>query len=31
MSHLSLSQFLQQQSGNLTPALAQVIETIGDT
>ena len=31
MSRLSLSQFLQQQSGNLTPALAQVIETIGDT
>ena len=31
MSNLTLSQFLQQQSGNLTPALAQVIETIGNT
>jgi len=31
MSYLSLSQFLQQQSGNLTPALSQVIETIANT
>lgn len=31
MSNLSLSQFLQQQSGNLTPELSQVIETIADT
>ncbi|RKG32643.1 class 1 fructose-bisphosphatase [Acinetobacter tianfuensis] len=31
MSYLNLSQFLQQQSGNLTPALAQVIETIANT
>jgi|GEM_PF-5107150 len=28
MSYRTLSQFLQQQSGNLTPELAQVIETI---
>lgn len=31
MSYRTLSQFLQQQSGNLTPELAQVIETIGNT
>jgi len=31
MSYLSLSQFLQQKTGNLTPELAQVIETIGNT
>lgn len=31
MSYLSLSQYLQQQNGNLTPELAQVIETIGNT
>ncbi|ANF82171.1 fructose-bisphosphatase [Acinetobacter sp. NCu2D-2] len=31
MSNLSLSQFLQQKSGNLTPELAQVIETIANT
>ncbi len=31
MSYLSLSQFLQQKSGNLTPELAQVIETIANT
>lgn len=29
MSYRTLSQFLQQQSGNLTPELAQVIETVG--
>lgn len=28
MSNLTLSQFLQQQKGNLTPELAQVIDTI---
>jgi fructose-1,6-bisphosphatase I len=31
MSNLSLSHFLQQKSGNLTPELAQVIETIANT
>ena len=31
MSYPTLSQFLQQQSGNLTPELAQVIETIATT
>ncbi len=31
MSYRNLSQFLQQQSGNLTPELAQVIETIANT
>lgn len=31
MSYRTLSQFLQQQSGNLTPELAQVIETIENT
>ena len=31
MSYRTLSQFLQQQTGNLTPELAQVIETIADT
>ena len=31
MSNLTLSQFLQQQKGNLTPELAQVINTIADT
>ena len=31
MSYQTLSQFLQQQSGNLTPELAQVIATIADT
>lgn len=31
MSYLSLSQFLQQKTGNLTPKLAQVIETIANT
>ncbi|WP_436917254.1 class 1 fructose-bisphosphatase [Acinetobacter schindleri] len=31
MSYLSLSQFLQQKTGNLTPELAQVIETIANT
>ena len=31
MAYLTLSQFLQQQSGNLTPELAQVIETIANT
>ncbi|WP_312208793.1 class 1 fructose-bisphosphatase [Acinetobacter variabilis] len=31
MSYRTLSQFLQQQSGNLTHELAQVIETIGNT
>ncbi|WP_425915267.1 class 1 fructose-bisphosphatase [Acinetobacter sp. TSRC1-2] len=31
MSYLTLSQFLEQQSGNLTSELAQVIETIGNT
>ena len=30
-SNLTLSQYLQQQNGNLTPELAQVIETIADT
>ena len=31
MSYLTLSQFLEQRTGNLTPELAQVIETIGNT
>jgi fructose-1,6-bisphosphatase I len=31
MSYLTLSQFLEQKTGNLTPKLAQVIETIGNT
>lgn len=31
MSYLTLSQYLQQQNGNLTPELAQIIETIGNT
>jgi len=31
MSNLTLSQFLQQQKGNLTPELAQVIDTIATT
>ncbi|SCC72090.1 class 1 fructose-bisphosphatase [Acinetobacter albensis] len=31
MSHLTLSQFLEQKTGNLTPELAQVIETIVNT
>ncbi len=31
MSYRTLSQFLQQQSGNLTPELAQVIATIANT
>ena len=31
MSYRTLSQFLQQQNGNLTPELTQVIETIGNT
>ena len=31
MSHLTLSQFLEQKTGNLTPELAQVIETIANT
>ena len=31
MSYLTLSQFLEQKTGNLTPELAQVIETIGNT
>ncbi|WP_298143828.1 class 1 fructose-bisphosphatase [uncultured Acinetobacter sp.] len=31
MAYLTLSQFLQQQSGNLTPQLAQVIDTISNT
>lgn len=31
MSYRTLSQFLQQQNRNLTPELAQVIETIGNT
>jgi len=31
MSYLTLSQYLQQQNGNLTPELAQVIETIANT
>ncbi len=31
MSNLTLSQFLQQQKGNLTPELAQVIDTIAAT
>lgn len=31
MSHLTLSQFLKQKTGNLTPELAQVIETIANT
>jgi len=31
MSYLNLSQFLQQQTGNLTPELAQVISTIAAT
>lgn len=31
MSYLTLSQYLQQQNGNLTHELSQVIETIGNT
>ncbi|MGL5404871.1 MAG: class 1 fructose-bisphosphatase, partial [Acinetobacter sp.] len=31
MSNLTLSQYLEQQKGNLTPELAQVIETIAAT
>ena len=31
MSYLTLDQFLQKQSGNLTPELSQVIETIANT
>ena len=31
MSNLNLTQYLQQQSGHLTPELAQVIETIAAT
>ena len=31
MSHLTLSQFLKQKTGNLTSELAQVIETIANT
>ena len=31
MSYLTLPQFLEQKTGNLTPELAQVIETIGNT
>ena len=31
MSNLTLAQYLQQKNGNLTPELAQVIETIADT
>ncbi|MDU5864567.1 MAG: fructose-bisphosphatase class I, partial [Acinetobacter sp.] len=31
MSNLTLSQFLQQEKGNLTPELAQVIDTIATT
>ncbi|WP_151707210.1 class 1 fructose-bisphosphatase [Acinetobacter sp. TUM15064] len=31
MSYLNLSQFLEQQTGNLTPELAQVISTIANT
>ncbi|QER39046.1 class 1 fructose-bisphosphatase [Acinetobacter suaedae] len=31
MSNLTLSQYLEQQNGNLTPELAQVIETIAET
>ena len=31
MSYRTLSKFLQQQTGNLTPELAQVIETIANT
>ena len=31
MSYITLSQFLEQKTGNLTPELAQVIETIGNT
>ena len=31
MSYLTLAQFLQKQSGNLTPELSQVIETIANT
>ena len=31
MSNLTLSQYLEQQNGNLTPELAQVIETIAAT
>ena len=31
MSYRTLSQFLQQQTGNLTPELSQVIETIANT
>lgn len=31
MSYLTLSQFLDQKTGNLSPELAQVIETIANT
>lgn len=31
MSYLTLSQFLEQKTGNLTPELSQVIETIANT
>ncbi|PJG44333.1 fructose 1,6-bisphosphatase [Acinetobacter tandoii] len=31
MAYLTLSQFLEQQTGNLTPELAKVIATIADT
>ncbi|HRA91985.1 MAG TPA: fructose-bisphosphatase class I, partial [Acinetobacter sp.] len=31
MSNLTLSQYLQKQTGNLTLELAQVIETIAET
>ena len=31
MSYRTLSQFLEQQQGNLTPELADVIATIADT
>ena len=31
MTNYTLSQYLQQQTGNLTPELAQVISTIADT
>ncbi|ELN4659291.1 fructose-1,6-bisphosphatase, partial [Escherichia coli] len=31
MAYLTLSQFLEQQTGNLTPELAKVIDTIANT
>jgi fructose-1,6-bisphosphatase I len=31
MSYRTLSQYLEQQQGNLTPELANVIETIANT